>query len=179
MPARRAPRFSVFLGFLVCILVAEETGAQSQENGAVRFPAVVTDIDQNVIDIEALTRERNLVVVTLKATWCLVCQRQLVRLRSRLQELDACAVTFVVLAPGPAEELAAIRRRTGFDFPFVADEGLEIARSLDLVLTDEGIVPCMLQILPGGRIGWRQLGRNGAYFGDDELREYFDCTRAV
>lgn len=178
MPGRRAPRFSVLL-LLVGTLVGMETGAQSHENVTARFPAVVTDIDQNVLDLEALSRDRNLVVVTLKATWCPVCQRQLVRLRNRLPELEACAVTFVVLAPGPAEELAAIRQRTGFDFPFVLDEGLDIARSLGLALTDEEILPCMLQILPGGKIGWRQLGRNGAYFGDAELKEFFDCTRAV
>jgi peroxiredoxin len=144
-----------------------------------RFPASLTDIDGRSLDMEALARDRNLVVVTLKATWCPVCQTQLVRLRERLPDLLRCEVTFVVLAPGPAVELAAIRERTGFDFPFVADEGLAIARSLGLALGAEEILPCMLQILPDGRIGWRQLGRNGAYFGDAELEEFFDCTRAA
>ena len=156
--------------------VGSEAGAQAVEG---RFPAHLTDIGGNVLDIEALARDHNLVVVTLKATWCPVCQRQLVRLLARLPELEACGVTFVVLAPGPAEELAAIRERTGFHFPFVADEGLQIARSLGLTLTGQEILPCMLQILPGGRIGWRQLGRNGAYFGDAALEEFFDCSRAV
>jgi hypothetical protein len=44
----------------------------------------------------------------------------------------------------------------------VADEGLVIARSLGLALGAEEMLPGMLQILPDGRIGWRQLGRNGA-----------------
>jgi peroxiredoxin len=144
-----------------------------------RFPASLTDIDGNLLDMESLARDKNLVVVTLKATWCPVCQRQLVRLRERLPDLEACGVTFVILAPGPAAELAAIRERTGFDFPFVADEGLKIAGPLGLTLSAEEMLPCMLQILPDGRIGWRQLGRNGAYFGDAALEEYFDCTRAA
>ena len=151
-------------------------GVEAQE---IRFPAVLSDIDGNVLDIESLARDRNLVVVTLKAPWCPVCRRQLDRLRERLPDLERCGVTFVVLSPGPADELAAVRESTGFGFPFVADEGLEIARSLGIALSATEIVPCMLQILPDGRIGWRQLGRNGAYFGDAELEEFFDCTRAV
>jgi peroxiredoxin len=167
-----------FLAGFISLAVIGLSGSrvQGQVNG---FPSTVVDIDGYVIDIERLADEQNLVVVTLKATWCLVCQRQLVRLRERLPDLERCGVTFVVLAPGPAEELASIRKRTGFEFPFVADEGLAVARSLGLTLSEEEILPCMLQILPGGRIGWRQLGRNGAYFGDAQLEEYFDCTRAV
>jgi peroxiredoxin len=155
------------------------SSAAEDRSPEARFPASMTDIDGNRIDIESLARAKNLVVVTLKATWCPVCQHQLVRLRERLPDLQRCGVTFVVLAPGPASELAAIRERTGFLFPFVADEGLEIARSLGLTLSAEEILPCMLQILSDGRIGWRQLGRNGAYFGDAELEEFFDCTRAA
>ena len=117
--------------------------------------------------------------MTLKAPWCQVCQQQLVRIRERLLELEACGVTFVVLSPGSAPELAAIRKRTGFEFPFVADRGLEIAKSLGLAMAKDQILPCMLQILPNRKIGWRQLGRSGIYFGDQELTEYFDCSRFV
>lgn len=142
-----------------------------------RVPAFVTDIDGQIVDVEALATDHNLVVVTLKAAWCQVCQQQLVRIRQRLPGLEACGVTFLVLAPGTPEELRAIRKRTGFEFPFIADEGLALARSLGLAMNDSEILPCMLQILPDRSIGWRQLGRNGAYFGDAELTKYFDCSR--
>ena len=167
--------------FAVCILsfTAPALSGSPDPGVSPQFPPRVTDIEGRTLSVDSLATERNLVVVTLKAPWCPVCQEQLMRLKARLPELEACGVSFVVLAPGSPEELAAIRARTGFDFPFVVDEGLEIARSLGLAMTEDQILPAMLQILPNRRIGWRQLGRNGAYFGDGQLREYFDCTRAV
>jgi len=140
-----------------------------------QFPAQLQSIDGQTLDIDKLATEHNLVVITLKATWCPVCQTQLERVKQLLPELRACEVTFVVLAPGPAEELAQIRERTGFEFPFVADEELRIARSLNIAMTEDEILPCMFHVLPDRTIGWRQLGRNGRYFGDGELKDYFDC----
>jgi len=168
------PSLVAALALLLAVPVAPPASGPAE---GVRFPALVTDIDGQVLDVEALARDRNLVVVTLKAPWCPVCRKQLIRIRGRLPELEACGVTFLVLAPGTPEQLAAIRKETGFEFPFVADGGLAIARSLGLARTDSEILPCMLQILPGRAIGWRQLGRSGAYFGDAELTEYFDCSR--
>ena len=159
----------------LCVLLAPLAG-WGQEGEDRRFPPSLTDIDGQVLDIERLAREHNLVVVTLKAPWCPVCHRQLLRIRSLLPELEACRVTFIVLCPGSPEEVAAIQERTAFGYPFVADENLNIARSLGLARAQDQIFPCMLQILPDLRIGWTQLGRSGAYFGDGELRDYFDCT---
>ncbi len=143
-----------------------------------RFPATVTDVDGQVVDVGALASEKNLVVVTLKRPDCPVCLRQLARLRVRLPELEACGVRFIVLTPGPAEAVRRVRQLSGFPAPFVMDEGLDLARSLGLDRGQE-IFPCMLQILPDRTLGWSQWGRNGAYFGDQELSEFFDCSRAV
>lgn len=166
----RAGRVLLVLGAVLL-----SAGTPQEDQAVVRFPAAVVDIDGNSIRIDDLARSHNLVVVTLKAPWCPVCQQQLRRLVALLPKLRQCDVTFVVLSPGPAEELAAIRSRTGFEFPFVADTGLAIARSLGLAMNEDEIYPCMLQILPDRSIGWRQMGRNGAYFGDGELKRYFDC----
>lgn len=139
------------------------------------FPAELVDIDGQLIDVEELATNDHLVVVTLKATWCPVCQRQLQRLKTLLPQLQRCRVNLIVLSPGPRDELAAIRDRTGLDASFVVDEGLATARSLGIATAENRIFPCMLQILPDRTIGWRQLGRNGVYFGDGELKEYFKC----
>ena len=72
------------------------------------FPKTIVAVDGEKLDIAALVKRRTVVVVTLKATWCPVCQRQLVRLKDRLPELKPCGVSFLVLAPGPASELRAI-----------------------------------------------------------------------
>ena len=140
-----------------------------------RFPAKLVDIGGNELDVTQLATDHNLVVVTLKATWCPVCQHQLERIRDLLPKLEPCNVTFIVLSPGPAEDLAKIQERIGFRFPFVADADLAVARPLGLDRPGGQIFPCMFQLLKDRRIGWKQLGRNGAYFGDGELERYFDC----
>ena len=160
--------FGLTLFTVAITAVADET--------PVRFPASVVDVDGNRIDVTALATDANLVVVTLKAVWCPVCQQQLVRLVSRLPELTECGVTFLVLAPGTPEELRAIRARTGFDYPFIADPALEIADALDLRLAEGQILPCIFEVTKDRAVGWRQLGRNGAYFGDGALRDAFDCV---
>ena len=50
------------------------------------FPAELVDIDGQRIDITELAANDHLVVVTLKATWCPVCQQQLLRLKELLPE---------------------------------------------------------------------------------------------
>ena len=112
------------------------------------FPSTLTTIDGKEIDVQQLAKEKNLVVVTLKAPWCRVCHRQLLRLKALWPELEPCRVTFVVLAPGPAHELARVRERTGFDFPFVADENLDIARALQLEMGAGQMVPALFHVLP-------------------------------
>ena len=165
----------------LCVLViAPVVWAQKEDGGdnnlnEVSFPAQLTDIAGNRIDVQKLAEEKNLVVVTLKATWCPVCRRQLERIQNILPKLKSCNVTFIVLSPGPAEDLAKIKAALGFNYPFVADEDFAVARSLGLERPGNQIVPCMFQVLPNLRIGWVQLGRNGYYFGDGELKRYFDC----
>ncbi|MFQ5599699.1 MAG: redoxin domain-containing protein [Candidatus Krumholzibacteriia bacterium] len=175
MPNRSALALTLLFG-LGAVLAATPESTTAQKDESPRFPARVTDIEGRSIDIQRLARDRNLVVVTLKATWCPVCQKQLLRLKALLPKLKPCKVSFVVLAPGSREELAKIKSRIGFDYPFVADVNLEIAGSLGLDMPRNQIFPCMFQVLPNLQIGWKQLGRNGAYFGDGELKKYFDCT---
>jgi peroxiredoxin len=161
---------------MTCAFADMHAPVAAQEMQSARFPASLTDIDGQVHDIQKLAENRNLVVVTMKAPWCLVCHWQLVRIKALLPELQPCRVSFIVLVPGTPEQVAQVRERTEFAFPFVADEALEIATSLGLARGEDQIFPCMFQILPDRSIGWTQLGRNGGYFGDGELRDYFDCV---
>ena len=71
---------------------------------APRFPIRVTTIDGEVIDVAALARRTTLVIVTLKAPGCPVCQRQLERIKQQRDYLADCGVSFLVLAPGPADQ---------------------------------------------------------------------------
>lgn len=144
-----------------------------------RFPAIVESVDGQAVDLQRLAADRTVVVITLKATWCPVCQNQLVRIRERLVELEPCGITFVVLAPGPADALRAIQRRVGFDFPFVEDEDLAIAKSLGLQLADDEIVPAILMLEPDLTVGWMQQGRGSKFYGDGALVEKVACWNRV
>ncbi len=80
--------------------------------GPPKFPISVTDVSGQVIDVVGIAGRQRFVVITLKATWCEVCQEQLVRIREQLGKVRFCPVTFLVLSPGPADAIRGIRDRT-------------------------------------------------------------------
>ena len=139
------------------------------------LPKQLIDVEGKTVDIAKLASEKKLFVVTLKATWCSVCFKQLLRLKDRLTELQVCGATFIVLSPGPAEELKKIQKRTKFPYPFVEDKGLALAKKLKLQIAVEQIQPAIFAVNQKREIAWMQLGRNGSYYGDKELQEYLDC----
>lgn len=126
--------------------------------------------------MQQLAAGHRLVVVTLKATWCSACSRQLVRLRERKEKYAACGVRFVVISPGPRRELKAVADRTRFPYPFVEDVNLDLARTLRLELAEDQIVPAFILLDSERRVAWMQRGRNSAYFGDAALLQHLDCA---
>jgi peroxiredoxin len=144
-----------------------------------RLPATLRTIDGETLDLAALARTKTVIVVTLKATWCPVCQHQLERIRRRLSEFEPCGVTFLVLAPGPASELAEIQSRLDLAFPFVEDTGLKISRSLGLEIGEGQIAPAILMLESDLTVGWLQRGRSGRYFGDSALGEQVACWKGI
>lgn len=147
----------------------------SEGSEQLRFPAEVTTIDGASLDLSALALETTIVVVTVKEPSCPVCRQQLERIRRRRAELAECGVSFLVLGPGPAAELAGLREATGFDHPFIADDELRIARELGLVLGPGELVPAILMLDPDLRVGWMQRGRSSRFFGDSALVEKVRC----
>lgn len=147
------------------------------EREKVVLPKVLTDIDGKRVDIEGLAREKKLVFVTLKATWCPVCENQLVRLKQFLPRLKLCRVTFVVLSPGPRDALGVVKKETGFPYPFVEDRELRLARRLRLVMGPNQIQPAIFSVNKVREIVWIQYGRNGSHYGDKALLKYLGCDR--
>ncbi len=155
-------------------LFSTELFAKSGDEKAI-LPKQLIDVYGKTVDIAKLANEKKLFVVTLKATWCSVCFKQLLRLKTRLTELRICGATFIVLSPGPAEELKKIQKRSKFPYPFVEDKGLTLARKLKLQIAVDQIQPAIFAVNKKREIAWMQLGRNGSYYGDKELQEYLDC----
>ena len=139
------------------------------------FPDSIADINGNTINLNELTTKGTVAVITMKSPDCPVCQTQILRIIENFDKLSACNVTFLVLSPGPAEKLQSAKEYTKFPFPFIVDEKLEIARSLDLLLNETQIVPSILILNEKLDVGWLQKGRNAIYFGDPELMKRLKC----
>jgi len=138
-------------------------------------PTALTGVDGTTVDLAALASSQRVFVVTLKATWCPVCQAQLRRLTALLPRLRSCGATFVVLAPGPRADLVRIAEQTAFPFPFVEDVGLSVARGVSLQLAPDQIEPAILEVDARGEVVWLQRGRGDGAFGDASLLERLDC----
>ena len=139
------------------------------------FPDSIQDIDGNTINLKELNTKGTVAVITMKSPDCPVCQTQILRIIENFDKLSACNVTFLVLSPGPAEKLQSAKEFTKFPFPFIVDEKLEIARSLDLLLNETQILPSILILNEKLDVGWLQKGRNAIYFGDPELMKRLKC----
>ncbi len=159
----------------VALLVV--AGSTLSSSGAdTSFPARLVDVDGAVVDVATLARSHKLFFVTLKATSCPVCHAQLRRLGEQLARLRSCDATFVVLSPGPRQDIERIRVETGFPFPFVEDRDLSLADSIGLRLSATEMTPAIFAVDENREIVWKQQGRSGLYFGDPELLEYLDCA---
>ena len=140
-----------------------------------RFPEIITDIDGNPINLKELTSQKTVAIITMKAPDCPVCQTQILRIMQNFDKLSVCNVTFLVLAPGPIDKLQKAKELTKFPFPFIMDKDLKIARSLDLIIIENQILPSILILNDKLEVEWAQRGRNALYFGDPELMKRLKC----
>jgi peroxiredoxin len=172
--SRRIRGRSWVIAFTIGTLSLAGSGAA---NGVEKtlVPARLVSVQGETVDVESLASNARLFFVTLKATWCRVCQVQLRRLFAILPRLRSCEATFVVLAPGPRLDLIRIAEETSFPYPFVEDVGLAIARAVGLRLAAGEIEPAIFEVSSDREIVWMQRGRNGSYFGDGALLERLDC----
>ena len=139
------------------------------------FPKQINDIEGNSINLEELASQKKVAVITMKSPDCPVCQTQILRIIDNFDKLSACNVTFLVIAPGPIEKLQKTKELTKFPFPFIMDNELEIARSLDLIMNETQILPSILILNDKLEVEWAQRGRNAMYFGDPELMKRLKC----
>ena len=139
------------------------------------FPEIITDIDGDPINLKELTTQKTVAVITMKAPDCPVCQTQLLRIMQNFDKLSVCNVTFLALAPGPIDKLQKAKELTKFPFPFIVDQELKIAKSLDLIINETQILPSILILNDKLEVEWAQRGRNALYFGDPELMKRLRC----
>lgn len=144
-----------------------------------KFPSRVSGLDGKFIDVRKLAERWKVVVITLKATWCPVCQNQLLRIKKRLEDPASCGVTYLVLSPGPVSDLRAIQKRIGFPYPFIEDKNLSIAKSLGLQMSEAEIFPSIFILGPDLMVQWMQRGRGAQSYGDPALMETVDCAGLI
>ena len=164
------PFFQTSILPILLLLSTVVVSAEKIENfPQTQFPEKIADINGRLIDVGKLAMEKTVTVVTLKATWCPVCQEQLVRLKNNLNLIDTERVTYLVLSPGPKNELLEIKKSTGFPYPFIEDKKLRITKSLGLDMSEREIIPSIFILNKQRNIRWMQRGRSGWYYGDEEL----------
>jgi len=129
--------------FFLCIVFGSsfETDSTEQE---IYFPATVTSSKGNDIDVAALAKAHIMIIITIKATWCPVCQKQLLRIKEQLGDFEKCNASFLVLSPGSNEAVQEVKFNTDFPFPFIPDQNFSIAKKLDLILSPEEIMPAIV-----------------------------------
>lgn len=141
-------------------------------------PPVLRDVTGAAVDVDALAHDGRLVFVTVKAAWCPVCRAQLARLGRILPRLRACGVSFIVLAPGGTETVAAIARETSFPFPFVAEDAVALANAAGFAASADELVPGFFAVNADRQVVWEQRGRGAGNFGDGELLAWLGCKGA-
>ena len=139
------------------------------------IPDLLNDIDGYTINLKELTTQKTVAVITMKTPNCPICQTQLLRIMQNFDKLSTCNVTFLVLAPGPIDKLQKAKELTKFPFPFIVDQDLKIALSLDLIINETQILPSILILNDKLEVEWAQRGRNALYFGDPELMKRLKC----
>ena len=160
---------SIFPILLLLLSVGVASAEKIDSLPQAQFPEKIADINGRLINVGKLAGEKTVTVVTLKATWCPVCQEQLIRLKNNLHLIDTDRVTFLVLSPGPLNELLEIKKNTGFPYPFIEDKKLRITKSLGLDMSESEITPSIFILNKHRNIRWMQRGRSGWYYGDEEL----------
>ena len=61
----------------------------------------------------------------------------------------------------------------------MADDGLQIARSLGLQLDEDEIVPAIIMLDRDLTVGWMQRGRSGRFYGDGALVKKVECWERI
>ena len=165
--------------FKALVIIFSVTFVLTGQEGDVRFPATVTTVEGEQIDVARLAAKKKVVVVTVKAASCPVCRIQLQRLKYHINQFRRCNVTFLVLIPGPKNDILTFREDTEFPYPFVEDRNFTIATSLSLRMSENEIFPTILVLNKDLTVRWQKRGRNVLYYGDPELLEELKCTNWI
>ena len=141
----------------------------------IQFPRTVTSVSGEEIDIDKLSVNKTVVVVTLKSPTCPVCKNQLERIEQNLGAFEMCNMSFLVVCPGTIGEVKSVKEESDFPFPFIADTDLEVGNQMGLALEDSELYPSIFVLTKDRTIRWMQKGRNYLYYGDEELKEALNC----
>ena len=139
------------------------------------LPQTITDIDAHNINLKELVTKKTVAVIIMSPPDCPYCYKQILRIIENFDDFDGCNETFLVLSPEPIEKLRAVKELTQFPFPFIVDNNLTIARSLDLLQSETEMLPSILILNDKLEIEWSQTGRSPLYYGDTELKMHLKC----
>jgi len=139
--------------------------------------SILKDVDGRRLNMQEMCRNNLVLVCTFKSVSCPVCPQKLQKLfmeplRSLCRE---AMVKWIVLSPGPPAALKALRDQLHLkeDVPFVCDEDLQIAASVNATPNIGQILPCFFEIKADLSVGWSHIDR-GSVFGT-KVQEFLTC----
>ncbi|ORY91937.1 hypothetical protein BCR43DRAFT_497522 [Syncephalastrum racemosum] len=174
---------------------------QTMTTAPARFPQeTLTDVQGRPVNVTQLTENYRVIVVTLKSTVCPVCP-QFLRILNlygldpdenriidpfthQVMEISPDRKKFfrlllkkdayyIVVCPGPTEEVAEIQHKIPFPYPFIAGEqAMVLGDALKLRMSDTELWPAVLEIYKDSLMTERvSVGRApGSYYQHDLLK---------
>ncbi|CAO3591266.1 unnamed protein product [Absidia cylindrospora] len=150
-------------------------GFQTMTSTIRQFPSCeLKDIKGQKIDVKQLAQEYRLILITFKTALCLVCPQLLHMLNMYGLESDCTTYEdpftleeweideptkkffrlllqkdayFIVLCPGPDDQVAQIQNKTNFNYPFVAGEqAISLGKALKMNMSDDELWPATMEV---------------------------------
>jgi len=142
------------------------------------LPSSLTDVDGQMLDLAGLARDYQLVGVTILGAWCEICRTELRQLAKLQKKLEACKARFFVMGPDSPQELRQLRRATGFQVPFVADQEFEVVGKLGLVRGWGEMEPVIFMTNRQRQITWFHSRYEGD-LGYERLKQRIKCNKMI
>lgn len=122
------------IALLTLIVSSPSFAAGPQEQKPMPHPLTLTDQDGAKRTFDNLKGEKGLILVFYRsADWCPFCQKQLIELTARHDEISQTGYNIAGVSYDSVEVLDKFSEKRGIPFPLLSDKGSKAIRAFDLL----------------------------------------------
>jgi peroxiredoxin len=114
------------------LLPLEAASVKPLEKGAKAPDVNLTDVDGKTVPLSALTKEKPLVIVFFRGSWCPICTKHTQQLIKIYPELKAKGYEMIGISPDSAANSKANAEKGSIPFPIYSDAELNVSRGFGL-----------------------------------------------